>query len=72
MKKVFLTSWGLLLCLLIWLPVSEAAVVTVTGQGSSERGAVKAALRQAIEQQIGVMVDSRSYVQNYKLINDRV
>lgn len=47
-------------------------MVTVTGQGSSERAAVKAALRQAIEQQIGVMVDSRSYVSNYKLINDRV
>lgn len=72
LKKAFLTAWGLLLCLLIWLPVSEAAIVTVTGQGSSERGAVKAALRQAIEQQVGVMVDSRSYVSNYRLLHDRI
>ena len=52
--------------------VAWAAMVTVTGQGSSDRAAVKAALRQAIEQQIGVMVDSRSYVANYKLIYDRI
>ncbi len=69
---------GLKICLLAlvcwwaFASVTWAAMVTVTGQGSSERGAIKAALRQAIEQQIGVMVDSRSYVQNYKLINDRV
>ncbi len=62
----------LLAGMLAGLPVGEAAMVTVTGQGSSERAAVKAALRQAIEQQIGVLVDSRSYVQNYRLINDRI
>ncbi|TYZ24618.1 flagellar assembly protein T N-terminal domain-containing protein [Selenomonas ruminis] len=50
----------------------SAAVVTVTGQGGSERSALRQALRQAVEQQVGVMVDSRSYVQNYRLINDRI
>ena len=50
----------------------SAAAVTVTGMGSSERAALKQALRQAVEQQVGVMVDSRSYVQNYRLIYDRV
>ncbi|MCR5439419.1 MAG: hypothetical protein K6F01_08330 [Selenomonas sp.] len=51
---------------------ASAAVVTVNGQGGSERSALRQALRQAIEQQVGVMVDSRSYVQNYRLINDRI
>lgn len=59
-------------CLLLSSSVSWAAVVTVTGQGSSERGAVKAALRQAVEQQVGVMVDSRSYVSNFRLLHDRI
>ncbi len=72
MKRVFKEGLCLALGMLAWLPLTEAAMVTVTGQGSSERAAVKAALRQAIEQQIGIMVDSRSYVANYKLIYDRV
>ena len=72
MKKVLKCGLCLAACMLTYLPLSEAAMVTVTGQGSSERAAVKAALRQAIEQQIGVMVDGRSYVTNYKLIHDRV
>ena len=50
----------------------SAASVTVTGQGGSERSALHQAMRQAIEQQVGVMVDSRSYVQNYRLIQDRI
>lgn len=59
---------------LLLLPVEmvSAAVVTVTGQGGSERSALKAAMRQAIEQQVGVYIDSRSYVQNYRLIHDRI
>lgn len=72
MKRVLKSGLSLAVGMLLWLSPSEAAMVTVTGQGSSERAAVKAALRQAIEQQIGVMVDSRSYVTNYKLIYDRV
>ena len=59
----------------VWLlltPACLAATVTVSGQGGSERSALHQAMRQAIEQQVGVMVDSRSYVQNYRLINDRV
>lgn len=50
----------------------SAASVTVTGQGGSERSALHQAMRQAIEQQVGVMMDSRSYVQNYRLIQDRI
>lgn len=58
--------------LLLPLGLASAAVVTVTGQGGSERSALKAAMRQAIEQEVGVFIDSRSYVQNYRLLNDRI
>ena len=49
-----------------------ASAVTVTGRGSTERSALHDAMRQAIEQEIGVMVDSRTYVANYQVINDRI
>lgn len=71
-KRLVKSGLCLVVCMLAYLPLSTAAVVTVTGQGSSERAAVKAALRQAVEQQIGVMVDSRTYVSNYKLIYDKI
>lgn len=69
MWRKFVIMTGLLL---LPMELASAAVVTVTGQGGSERSALKAAMRQAIEQEIGVFVDSRSYVQNYRLINDRI
>ncbi len=49
-----------------------AAMVTVSGQGESESSALHAAMRQAIEQQVGVYLDSRTYVENFQLINDRI
>ncbi len=67
-RKVILTAGAWLLL----APACLAATVTVTGQGGSERSALHQAMRQAVEQQVGVTLDSRSYVQNYRLINDRV
>ena len=49
-----------------------ASTVTVTGRGSTERSALHDAMRQAIEHEVGVMVDSRTYVANYQVINDRI
>ena len=46
----------------VWIllaPACLAATVTVSGQGGSERSALHQAMRQAIEQQVGVMVDSQ-------------
>ena len=43
MKKVLKCGLCLTAYMLTYLPLSEAAMVTVTGQGSSERAAVKAA-----------------------------
>ena len=51
---------------------ASAAMVTTTGQGGSERDALHDAMRNAIEQQVGVLVDSKTYVQNYKVIHDQI
>ena len=63
-----------IVCLLLWMMAVLvcASPVTVTGQGSTERNALHDAMRQAIEQQIGVLIDSRTYVENYQVINDRI
>ena len=71
MKKVGVWLATLALCLL-WSAVALASPVTVTGQGATERDALHAAMREAIEQKIGVLVDSRTYVENYRVIHDRI
>lgn len=60
------------LFLLLETAAAFAGMVTVTGQGSSERTALHDAMRQAIEREIGVMIDSRTYIENYQVINDRI
>ncbi len=69
---------GIRLCflvlLLLMMEISSAfaAMVTATGQGSTERNALHDAMRQAIEQEVGLLIDSRTYVENYQVINDRI
>ena len=67
-KVIFMT-----LFIIFWsVPAVFAATVTAEGQGGSERTALHEAMRSAIEQQIGVYVDSRTYVENYQVIHDRI
>lgn len=59
--------------LLLLLPgAALAAPVTVTGQGASVREAVHQALRSAIEQSVGVALDSRTRVEQYRVLEDRI
>ena len=72
MNKI-LRRWGAVL--LLWLCFSScaaAATVQVAGQGATEAAALRDAMRQAIEKQVGVYVDSRTYTENYQVINDRI
>lgn len=63
----------LVLLLSLWsMSIAFAATVTAKGQGGSERTALNDAMRQAIEQEIGIYVDSRTYVENYQVIQDRI
>lgn len=59
-------------CFMLFAATASAAMVTTTGQGGSERDALHDAMRNAIEQQVGVLVDSKTYVQNYKVIHDQI
>ena len=55
------------------VPVSaEAALVTATGQGADERSALHDAMRAAVEQEVGVYLDSRTKVQNYRTLQDTI
>ncbi len=71
-KRGIRLSFFILLILLLEAASAFAAMVTATGQGSTERNALHDAMRQAIEQEVGLLIDSRTYVQNYQVINDRI
>ncbi|MBR1860079.1 MAG: hypothetical protein IJ797_11360, partial [Selenomonadaceae bacterium] len=49
-----------------------AGQVQVTGQGTTKESAIHNAMRLAIEKEVGIMVDSRTYTQNYQLINSAI
>ncbi len=69
------TTRILLLAALLLLCTTAAALagtVTATGQGATERDALHNAMRQAIEQEVGVLIDSRTYVENYRVISDKI
>ncbi len=71
MKKIGTALTVLILCL-VWTATALAASVTATGQGATERDALHSAMREAIEQTVGVLVDSQTYVENYRVIHDRI
>ena len=71
MRSVRIGFMALALCL-FWTMTALAAAVTATGQGAAERDALHAAMREAIEQKVGVLVDSRTYVENYRVIHDQI
>lgn len=70
-KKIW---WlGLLLALLLLgTATASAAVRVATGMGADERAAVHAAMRAAVEAEVGVYVDSRTRVQNYRVLADSI
>lgn len=83
MKKKYL--WALLVCLWFWAPVSMAqavtAVQTVVAEGFSAVGvnkntareeALAQAIRQAVEQAMGVYVVSETLVKNAQVVKDSI
>ena len=77
LRCLFLAGLAMLLLLVapaLPLPAAraEAAAVTATGQGADERSALHAAMRAAVEQEVGVYVDSRTRIENYRLLSDSV
>jgi len=69
MKRKLLLALGLLL-----LGVSTAAAnpVTVTGEGPSKEQALSTALRRAVEQGVGTLVQSETTVVDSALVDDKI
>lgn len=68
MKK-FLTA---LLLSTMLATSAHAGVVETSGRGIDQQSAVRAALRQAIEQEIGAVVDSQTRIKNHQLIEEEI
>ncbi|MBO6178927.1 MAG: hypothetical protein J6I62_10405 [Selenomonadaceae bacterium] len=69
MKKLALIIFFLFA---LFIPITEAKQVTVTGQGVTASAAENDALRQAVEKAVGVLVDSQSLVSKNILIEDNI
>ena len=68
MKKIF----AVIIFLLMTFSTCFAKNILVTGQGSTERSAIKNAMRMAIEQELGAVIDSKTLVQNHQVISDKI
>lgn len=51
---------------------AQAGTVETSGRGSDQQSAIRAALRQAIEQEIGAVVDSQTRIKNHQLIEEEI
>ena len=69
MKKFAIVIFSLLLLI---CATASAKNVTVTGRGMTPSEAENDALRAAVENTLGVLVDSETLVQNSMLINDQI
>lgn len=67
-KKIFF----LLLCLFCLLPLAEARTVVTDGRGTTASEAENDALRNAVEQAVGVLVDSSTLVSKNQVLQDQI
>ena len=51
---------------------AQAGTVETSGRGIDQQSAIRAALRQAIEQEIGAVVDSQTRIKNHQLIEEEI
>lgn len=68
MKKILL----IVLSMIMMSSMVNAKSVTVNGEGITATEAENAALREAVENTLGVLVDSQTLVQNYMVVNDQI
>ena len=71
MKQLFFLLF-LLIPVVSFAEPQQIQGVTATGVGASEREAVEDAFRNAIEESIGLYVDSETKLQNDQLISDNI
>ncbi len=57
---------------LFFVSVSNAGVVTATGEGPSKSEAIQSALRRAVEQGVGVLIKSTTRVEDFQIMEDKI
>jgi len=62
----------ILIILLFCSSVAFAQSITVTGYGDTKDKALKSAFQNAVEQEVGVLVDTRTVIKNNKLIKNKI
>ncbi len=62
----------ILLILLIFVNIIYAQNITVIGYGNSKDEALKSAFQNAVEQEVGVLVDTKTVIRNNKLIKNKI
>lgn len=69
MKKIICMGIMVFFC---WFNIGSAQQITISGYGIAIDEAERDALRNAVEQAVGTLVDSATLVQNNMLINDEI
>lgn len=72
MKKKLLGCLILIVSTLLFCQVVFAQDVTVQGSGASRDDAIRDALRMAVEQSVGILVDSQTLSRNYQIVTDEI
>ncbi|SMC95719.1 hypothetical protein [Sporomusa malonica] len=72
MKRIYLILAISFMTLLLCTPVTLAREVTVQGYGTTRDEAINDALRNAVEQAVGTLVDSQTLVQNAEVVKDEI
>lgn len=68
MKKFF----AIIIFMLMIFSTCFAKDILVTGEGSTEKSAIHNAMRMAIEQELGAVIDSKTLVKNQQVISDKI
>ncbi|MBP2651962.1 MAG: hypothetical protein H6Q74_2787 [Firmicutes bacterium] len=68
LQRILLT---LIICIAL-CQIAMAQEITVEGQGTTRDGAIADALRGAVEQAVGVFLDSTTVSNNYQIISDEI
>ena len=63
---------AIIILMLMIFSTCSAKNILVTGQGSTERSAIHNAMRMAIEQELGAVIDSKTLVKNQQVISDKI
>ena len=69
---IFILQWNPNLLLSKTLEVTGSATIYSGNAGSAKNQALKNALRQAVEQGVGVFIDSNTLSQNYEVVKDEI